>query len=360
MKHLRLCIIGNILGRNPGHITTQGQILGDLLLKEGYAVVMASSKLNRALRLLDIVRTMVRYRNETDILVTEVYSGKNFFVAYVVSHLSRILRVPAVFVLHGGNLPDLARRHPRYTGRVFARVDRLIAPSKYLARRLQDPGLQISVIPNVVDLSGYPFNLRRSVKPNLFWMRAFHENYNPRMAVKALSSIRAKYPKATLVMAGVDKGLEPEVKNMAEDMGLSDAIRFPGFLDQESKIRELSKADIFLNTNRTDNMPVSVLEACAMGLPVVATCVGGIPDLIRNGHNGLLVPDSDVEGMVSAVESLLENRELAVRLSFNGRKLAERSSWENVRIQWEELFRDLHVGRNDRELEGLSVGNATN
>jgi glycosyltransferase involved in cell wall biosynthesis len=172
-------------------------------------------------------------------------------------------------------------------------------------------------------------------------MRAFHDIYNPALAVDVLESVKRKHPQATLVMAGVDKGLEPEIKKLVLEKGLQEAVTFPGFLDHEAKIREFSRADIFLNTNRVDNMPVAVVEAAAMGLPVVATCVGGIPDLIRNGEEGLLVPDNDVLGMADAVCSLIENPELAERLSRNGRLLAEKSAWERVRVEWENLFAEV-------------------
>ena len=121
-------------------------------------------------------------------------------------------------------------------------------------------------------------------------------------------------------------------------MGLGDAVRFPGFLDSKGKIREAEQADIFLHTNEIDNMPVSVLEACAMGLPVVATGVGGIPDLLTDGETALLVPCGDVESMVHSIQRLLTEPELAARLSANGRWLAERSSWEEVHPRWQRVF----------------------
>ena len=334
--------------------------MGDLFSNEGYSVISASSKLNRVLRLIEIIDTVIRNRKAIDVLIVEVYSGMNFVVADIVGRIPRFFGLPTIFVLHGGNLPQFTKRYSSWTKRVLARADKLVAPSKFLKRELQELGPPIEVIGNVVSLGDYPFQLRKSAAPKLLWMRSFHDIYNPRMAVTVFGSIKEKYPDAGLVMAGVDKGLEPEIKKMVKEMGLQDAVRFPGFLDQEAKVREFSNADIFLNTNRIDNMPVSVLEACAMGLPVVATCVGGIPDLIQNGENGLLVPDGDVEGMVCAIDSLLKNPELTERLSVNGHKLAEKSSWENVRTKWEELFQEIQLGEKERGCVSLPVGKATN
>ncbi len=341
MINPRLCIVGNMLGRNSGYVTTQGQILSDLLANEGYQVISASSRVNRLIRLADIVGTLIRDRKRVDILVLEVYSGLYFVLADIASLLGKLFGIRMIFVLHGGNLADFSKRFHGWVTRVLRRADTLVAPSPFLAKGLAGFGLPIRIVPNILEIEKYSFRVRNEVQPKLLWMRSFHEIYNPGMAVQVLAAIRKAYPKATLAMAGVDKGLEPEIKKLVDELGLSEAVRFPGFLDHDAKVREFSEADIFLNTNHIDNMPVSVVEACAMGLPVVATCVGGIPDLIRNGEEGLLVPDGDVQGMANAVCSLLEDAELTARLSKNGRRLAERSSWKNVRAEWEKLFDEI-------------------
>ena len=90
-----------------------------------------------------------------------------------------------------------------------------------------------------------------------------------------------------------------------------------------------------------DNAPVALIEACAMGLPVVSTAVGGIPDVLQDGDTGLLVPDDDVEAMARAIVRLVSDSRLTGRLSANGRRMAGRSSWERVQPQWERLFAEL-------------------
>src|SRR4029077_6796216 len=129
MKHLQLCIIGNMLGRNRGFITTQGQILTDLFAREGYSVISASSRINRVFRLIEIASTIVRNRKRIDILILEVYSGLYFIVATVASCLGRFFNIPMIFVLRGGNLPDFSNRYPRLTPWVLGKADILVAPS---------------------------------------------------------------------------------------------------------------------------------------------------------------------------------------------------------------------------------------
>ena len=337
----RLCFVGPLVGRHPGYVTTQGEILSDRFSEAGYATIEASSHPNRYVRLADIAATIIKHRKEIDVLVLNTYSGPSFVVEDLASRLGRLFGHRVVMVLRGGAMPEFMTRFPRWTKAVLSRADAIIAPSEYLAKAVAPYGFRARVIPNVIDLSKYPYRRRERLQPKLFWMRAFHEVWNPLMAIRVLAQLRAHRPSATLVIAGQDKGLENESRRLAEELGVGDAVHFPGFLNMEAKAREGDAADIFISTNRIDNMPVSVVEACAMGLPVVSTEVGGMADLITNGENGLLVPDNDDQRMVESILALLDDPALAAKLSEQGRALAERSSWLRVKQQLDEVFDEI-------------------
>jgi len=339
-----LCFVGPIVGRHPGYVTTQGEILADLFGREGYPVIAVSTHRNRYMRLIDIVQTLIRRRNQIDIQCLQVFGGPSFVVEDIASFIGRTFDQRIIMFIHGGAMPEFMARFPRWSQRVLRRANVIVTPSEYLARVIRQYGIQARVIPNVLELQHYPFRHRRRLTPRLFWMRAFHPVWNPEMAVRVLARLKRDVPEATLVMAGQDKGMQKEIEQFVHQLRLGGAVRFVGFLDMAGKAREGDAADIFINTTRIDNMPVSVLEACAMGLPVVATAVGGIPDLLTDEETGLLVPPDDVEAMVRAIKRLLNDSELAGRLSANGRRLAERCDWTHVRPQWERLFDEL-MGR---------------
>lgn len=341
LKLLHLCFVGNILGRNANYVTSQGQIIADLFIAEGYKVTCVSSKINQAARLAEIVLTLIRGYQTFDIVILEVYSGLYFILASIVGILCKIFKLPLVMVLHGGNLPKFIHKYPHWTKRILNLADHLIAPSPFLAEKIGAWGYEIQVIPNVINTGFYPYRERSKVLPRLIWMRSFHQIYNPEMAVKVLANLRQSEPEATLTMAGSDKGLEGKIKLMVEEMGLSDAVRFVGFLDLKKKLKEFSNADIYINTNQIDNMPVSVVEARALGLPVVATNVGGLPYLIEHGENGLLVESEDVDSMVKNIKILLDNPDLTRKISRNGRKLAEYSDWKSVRQDFETMIKKV-------------------
>lgn len=337
-----IMILGPMLGRHPGLIPSQGETLASLFRTDGWHVVAASSHPTRAGRLLDIVKTVAWWGREAPIQVLNVFGGRSFLVEDIASALGRVMGQRIIMVLRGGALPDFISRFPRWSKRVIRRADVIVTPSEYLRRRFSSFGVASEVIPNVIPVESYPWMRRRTLRPRLFWMRTFHPIWNPEMAVRVLKDLQSDFPDASLVMAGENKyGNRVAVERIVAQLGLGAAVRFPGFLDLAGKVQEGSSADVFINTNRIDNMPVSVLEAMALGLPVVSTDVGGIRDLLEDGTTGLIVPDNDHAAMARAVRRLLSDQELAERLSMNGRALAEGCSWVRVRPRWERLIEQM-------------------
>lgn len=344
-KRPTLCIIGALVGRNAGRVTSQGEILADLLAGTGYDVRAASFAASRWTRLVDIAVSLVRWRGGADVVIIQTYGGPSFVVEDLASTIAQVFGRTIVLHLHGGAMPQFFARHPRWTRRVLSRAKAIVAPSAYLVDAVAPYGFSATTIPNVIDLTKYPFRLRSPARPRLFWMRSFHPIYNPVMALRTLAALRKTHPDATLVMAGQDNGLLSTMDAEAKRLGIESGLRLAGFLDDEGKRREGDAADIFISTNHVDNTPVAVIEAAAMGLPVVSTNVGGLSKLIRDGDTGLLVADDDADAMAVAIRRIVDEPSLAHRLSANGRAMAESSAWTNVQPSWTRLFDGLSTPR---------------
>ncbi len=338
---LNLCFLGPFIGRHFGYIPSQAQIVGDLLIEAGHSVRFSSASLQRVVRLFEMNLTILRHQRGIDVACLEIYSGRSFVIQDTVSWLCKRLRVPLIMWLHGGALPTFMNQYPRWSRRVLGRADLLVAPSPYLVEAVKVHGFNAQLIPNVVNMDNYPFRERSEVQPKLFWMRSFHNTYNPEMAIDVVAELHRRSLDVRLVMAGPDKGTLPRTKQRAIDLNIGDRVEFPGFIGLSDKISYGNASDIFINTSRIDNMPVAFIEAAALGLPIVSTDVGGIPQLITEGETGLLVPSEAVNEMADAVETLIKQPALTQRLSTNGRALAEKSSWRRVRPQWERAFRSL-------------------
>jgi glycosyltransferase involved in cell wall biosynthesis len=273
-----------------------------------------------------------------DAVVIAGFSGRSFVMAEVAMALCRLRRVRTVLFLHGGNLPVFGSEHRHRVERVLLAADLVLAPSDFLASTFRDWGVDVRIIPNVLALDRYRYAPRSGARPHLLWMRTFNPTYAPEMAVRVLAKVLERHPDARLSMAGADQGSLASTLAEIERLGVGDSVEMLGYLDLEGKCRAFAANDIYLNTNVVDNMPVSLLEAAASGLVPVATAVGGIPALVTDGVDGVLVDSGDEEAMVARVLELIEDPELYARLSAGARRLAERSGWPEVRKQWEHQF----------------------
>lgn len=347
MANPRLCFVGAVVAGKPGWVTTQGAILASLFKSEGWDVKATSAFSGRIPRLFDIATCLARWRTDIDIAVVSVHTGPGFALADFTIRELRLLGIPAIAVLRAGGLPAFAARHPTWVRRGLSRADQIVTPSTFLAAQLEasqilgpasnSAGTPI-IIPNTIVLDRYDYRDRAALAPRMLWMRTFQDTYNPEMAVHALFEVRKKHPDATLTMAGQDRGLLDATKSLVRDLSLESVVKFAGFLDPEAKRTAFNSHDIFLHTNRVDNTPVSVIEAAAAGLGIVATRVGGIPHLLDDGTNALLVEDEDANAMAASVDQLLTVPELAPMLTTNARSVAEQCSWPVVRDAWTDLF----------------------
>lgn len=331
------------MGRMGAGVTGKGsvfqsEVLSEHLRRDGYLVRSTSSATSRVGRLLDAPLCASAWAPSTDIGLVEVYSGPGFLQADVATQVLRRHAVPSILVLHGGNLPEFSKQHPGWVKRVLARGAALVSPSPYLARAFSPRPVQI--IPNLLQVD-YPFHPRKVLTPRILWMRSFHDLYNPELAVRTLAELLPRRPEARLTMAGSDAGTLSSVRQLAASLGIAHAVSFPGFLDARGKREAFASHDVFLNTNRVDNTPVAVVEAMASGVPVVATRVGGIADLITHETTGLLSPSDDALSASSAIERLLTEPALVERLSQEGRRKAAEFSWEHVGPLWTALFQQL-------------------
>lgn len=337
----KILFVGPTLGKNPGFIPSPVESLMPALQDVGYECKSTSSNPHRFQRLLEMLRSIFRTRKWADIINLQIHAHRSFVVEDLVSWLSKLMRKRLIMVLHSGSFPCFIKRFPHWTKRVLERADEIITPSAYLKEAVEGLGYSAKIIPNLILIEKYKFLQRSSALPSILWMRSFFHYYNPKLAVDTLKILMQKYPNALLTMAGKDKGLESLIKGYSFDLGLSDHIRFPGFLTMDMKRQEFSHHDIFINTNSVENFGVSIVEAGAFGLPIVATDVGGIPYLFTNEVNALLVPSNDPVAMASAIMRVIEEPGLASKLSMGGRKLAETCAPEIVIPLWDQVFNDF-------------------
>lgn len=333
-----LLYIGNKLS-NKGKTVTSIETLGELLKAEGFAIETASNKVNKVYRLVDMLNSVIKYRKQTDFVLIDTYSSSNFYYALFVSQLCRFLRLKYIPVLRGGNLPNRLKSHPKLSKLIFNNAYKNVAPSLYMQSSFEVLGYSNLVcIPNSIEIKNYPFKIRNIDKIKLLWVRSFSKIYNPLLAIQVLKALKDKQIDVELCMVGPDNdGSLEETKKYAEKLNVK--VTFTGKLEKEEWVGISKNFNVFINTTNFDNMPVSVIEAMALGLPVISTNVGGLPFLITNEVDGILIPPNNVEAFVQATIEIKNQPEKIKTMVISARKTAEQFDWNIVKNQWIKLLK---------------------
>ena len=230
------------------------------------------------------------------------------------------------------------RRSAVPTMRRFA--DAIVAPSGYLVDVFGRHGLRARSIFNFVDLEKIPHRERDSLRPIFLSNRNFEPLYNVRCSLDAFALVQREVPEARLVLVG-DGSQRAALEARAHELALRN-VTFVGRIPPGRMGQLYDEADVYLNSPDIDNMPGSIIEAYAAGLPIVTTDVGGIPYIVRHEETGLMVPHNDARAMAAAALRLLHEPGLARRLSAQARAECLRLYvWPAVESEWKALYTEL-------------------
>jgi glycosyltransferase involved in cell wall biosynthesis len=273
--------------------------------------------------------------------VVHVFSASYF--SFLISPLpavlvARVLGKPVVMNYRSGEAPDHLRRSA-IARATLRHVDRNAVPSRFLHDVFAGFGIRSQVIPNIVDAERFRFRVRERLQPRILSTRNFETLYNVSCTLRAFRLVQDRHPQASLTLVG-GGSQEPAIRRLAAELGLEHVI-FAGRVAPDEIWRYYAEADIYLQTPDIDNMPTSVLEAYASGCPVVSTNAGGVPAILTDGTNGLLVPCNDHQAAASAMLRLLDDPAFARRIAASAFEGCSRYRWSSVREQWVELYRGL-------------------
>lgn len=337
---MKILYIGNDLSQKSNYHSTMAT-LSSLLESNGFVVYRVSSKVNKILRLLDQLFHVIKYRKIVSYVIIDTFSTSAFYFALLNAMLCRLLNMKYIPILHGGNLPYRLDKNPTLSKLIFKNCYQNVAPSGYLKYEFERRGYSTLFIPNALNIDEYQFKQRNSIQPKLLWVRAFVHLYNPTMAINVLNELLKSYPNAHLCMVGPDKGdgSFQETQNVVKELELEDKVTFTGVLPKEKWHQLSGEYDIFINTTTIDNTPVSIMEAMALGLPIVSTSVGGLPYLIENNTDGILVKNNDIRDMVYQISNLINNSTFSKNLIYNARKKVEEFDGIKVVTKWSEILK---------------------
>lgn len=341
-----------------GGMALQTLQLVDMLRAEGFMVTPLSTTpawkpafigripiLRAVVRLLTFIFAVWRLAKKADVVHVMANSGWSWQLhAAPALWLCWLRGTPAIVNYHGGAARD-------YFDQSFSRVkpsmdkaSLVVVPSGYLEDVFADFKIDTRVVPNVVDRMLFKPNTEPKIESDVFTLvitRNLEEIYGIRTALEALAIVLAQTPGVCMKIAGSGPQ-ELQLKALTQQLGIADNVDFVGRLDRAGVVALYESADAMLNPTTVDNMPTSVIEAMASGLPVISTDVGGIPYIVTNRKTALLVPADEPGLLASAILELKASVTLQQQLREGALVEVEKYTWLNVREQWLKAYGDVY------------------
>ena len=282
-------------------------------------------------------RDLLRQLSRADIVHVFSASYSSFLLAPLPAiMLARAVGRPVVLNYRSGEAADHLARSA-VARAALARVDANVVPSRFLVDVFNRYGIDASVIPNIVNPDRFCFRERRPLRPRLLSTRNFESLYNVACTLRAFRIVQARRPDATLTLVGAGRE-ERALRQLAAALGLRH-VTFAGRVDPDDIAAYYDANDVFVQSPRIDNMPTSVIEAFACGLPVVSTSVGGVPAILTHDVHGLLARDDDHQEIAAHVLRLLDDPSLAGRLAPAAHAVSQACTWPAVRALWLAAYR---------------------
>jgi glycosyltransferase involved in cell wall biosynthesis len=273
--------------------------------------------------------------------VAHIFSAAyaSFLLAPVPAILvAKALGKPVVLNYRSGEAPDHLQRSA-VARWMLRRVDLNVVQSRFLQDVFGSFGIAARVVANTIDLRQFSYRVRDPLRPRVLSTRNFEPLYNVACTLRAFARVQARYPDASLTLVG-GGSQEAALRALAAELGLRH-VMFTGRVPQDQIHTYYADADIYVQTPNIDNMPISVLEAYASGLPVVATAAGGVPAMLTHGEHGLLTRLDDHAAIAAGVLRLLDDPLLVARLTAQARAQCESYTWPAVRGLWLDAYRSV-------------------
>ena len=249
----------------------------------------------------------------------------SFWRKSVLMEMAGWFGVPSILHLHGSEFQvfyeSLGPYRQRCIQRTLARAEGVIVLSEALRHWLGSiaPKAKVVVIPNYVPLKEIPLKQHRSKAFTVLFLGALIERKGISDLLHAFKSLQKVSPEARLLLAGT--GDDQRLQALVEMLGLRGSVEFLGWVDDERKSLLLAEADCLVLPSYHEGMPMAILEAMAAGLPVITTRVGGIPEVITHGVDGLLIAPGDRKALLLELLRLQRDPDLRILIGRAARAL---------------------------------------
>lgn len=272
---------------------------------------------------------------------------------YVGASFHKITGVPFVITPHGGDIKENDNGiiiNSKITARIkktFSSAQAVTAISSDIKKRVLKFGAtpdKIHLIPNGVFVDKFrpPENYQKQTdNPYILYLGSLIKRKGVDILIKAFSKVCTTYPNLNLIIAGDGKEKDSLI-TLVDKLNLNQNIKFLGIVRGDNKIHLLRNAFFLVLSSKSEGLPIVILEAFASGIPVIASRVCGIPDIVKDGENGFLVSPEDIDELASKMSILVGQYSLRDRLANNALALAPFYDWQQIAEKYIYLYEKIN------------------
>ena len=277
-----------------------------------------------------------------DIQVIHIHgsSYNSFWRKRLYIYTSKIFRKKVVYHIHGGGFDTFSLQNRKTVYNTLHKVDELVVLSESWKSFFEQMFnvTKLRVICNITDapvLSG-----KKSMKTEAVFLGSINKNKGIYDLLDVIR-LHKEYLQNQFILHIGGIGEIDKVKAMIEDAGIDDIVKYDGWIDKNKKTELLSKANIFILPSYVEGLPISILEAMSYKMAVISTPVGGIPEVVKNGVNGYLVPPGDLDELFNVIADLIKDKAKCTKMGEESYKIVQPHLPQNVENQLLSLYNDL-------------------
>lgn len=320
-----------------GGISVQVDLLHKYLISEhGYIADIFSLKGSIVKRIFLILKLFISAR-KYDVLHIHACSDRGFLPAIVGAYVGKICKKKIILTYHGGGAEAFFARKINMVRNTLCKFDSVIVLSGYLKKIFANYNLPCIIIPNIAEFKANLYRVKTNIEPKYISVRHLRELYNVKCILKAFEKVKKVIPSATLTILG-DGDQKEMLQHWVIEHNLRDVI-FVGAVPHNKMNEYLSQNDIFLSAPKTDNMPMSILEAYNAGLLVISSSVGGVPYILEDNKVGLLFESDNAEELASKMIQAVQNEQRTIEMIYNAYQSLDMYKWENIREKLLEIYK---------------------
>lgn len=290
---------------------------------------------------------------QPDIVHIQTNSGFGFYEKSWIALLAKLFRCKTLMHVHGGNFREFYTMSPRIMQRIIlwcARInDRIVTASPQMRSTWLYIGLpdeKITLIGNAVNLPVLEHACGASKIFKILFLTRIVFAKGIIELIDAVCLLHKSYDHIQLRIVGAEELETPKIKNYLNALDATEYIQYVGPVSELQKHNEYINADVFAFPTHVEDQSYAVMEAMSYGLACIASNVGGVPSLIQDGQNGLLIPPKDVDALTSALEKLARDLELCRELGTAARKTIEDGfGWTRRAVEMSEFYRTVLGGK---------------